>query len=216
MGDASIASPFTSKTPSIAAVVHLVRQGRCTLVTTLQMFKILALNCLVQAYMLSFLSLSGVKQGDQQMTVFGLFIAACFLWISRAQPLEKLSPQRPRAKVFCIPVMLSLMLQFAVHLTCLVAAVSATQVFIDKVDPAMEPDGDFKPNVINTVVFLLSSTMQINTFAANYHGHPFMQSMRENKFMYNTLAAGYVSIFLCVTEVFPPLNDCFELVPLPA
>ena len=43
-----------------------------------------------------------------------------------------------------------------------------------------------------------------------------MQSLRENKFMYNTLAAGYVSIFLCVTEVFPPLNDCFELVPLPA
>jgi cation-transporting ATPase 13A1 len=97
-----------------------------------------------------------VKQGDQQMTVFGMFIACCFLWISRAEPLEKLSARRPQAKVFCAPVMVSLALQFAVHLGSLVAAVSATQVFIDKDDPAMELDGDFKPNVINTVVFLLS------------------------------------------------------------
>lgn len=52
-GDASMASPFTAKAAGIMPCTDIVRQGRATLVTTLQMFKILGLLCLQTAYSLS-------------------------------------------------------------------------------------------------------------------------------------------------------------------
>ncbi|XP_050205184.1 probable manganese-transporting ATPase PDR2 [Mercurialis annua] len=213
LGDASMASPFTAKHASVAPTTDIIRQGRSTLVTTLQMFKILGLNCLATAYVLSVMYLDGVKLGDIQATISGVFTAAFFLFISHARPLPTLSAERPHPNIFCSYVLLSLLGQFAVHLFFLITSVKEAEKHMP--EECIEPDSDFHPNLVNTVSYMVSMMLQVATFAVNYMGHPFNQSIGENKpFRYALLAA--VGFFVVITsDLFRDLNDWLKLVPLP-
>ncbi|KAK9996860.1 hypothetical protein SO802_021546 [Lithocarpus litseifolius] len=213
LGDASMASPFTAKHASVAPTTDIIRQGRSTLVTTLQMFKILGLNCLATAYVLSVMYLDGVKLGDVQATISGVFTAAFFLFISHARPLPTLSAARPHPNVFCSYVLLSLLGQFAIHLCFLISSVNEAEKHMP--DECIEPDSDFHPNLVNTVSYMVSMMIQVATFAVNYMGHPFNQSVSENKpFLYALLAAvGFFTVI--ASDLFRDLNDWLKLVPLP-
>jgi len=215
LGDASIASPFTSKRASIASCVDIIRQGRCTLVTTLQMYQILALNCLISAYSLSVLYLEGVKFGDRQMTVTGILIAIAFYFVSRGKPLARLAPQRPPRSMFTPSLFISLVGQFAIHLFALACCTTLSQAYLP---PDFEVDlkGEFAPNILNTIVFLLSTMQQVSVFLVNYKGEPFMQSITKNKaLLYSLLACAFLMLAACL-EVSPELNQYMELAALPS
>ncbi|GFS45833.1 phosphate deficiency response 2 [Actinidia rufa] len=208
-----MASPFTAKHASVAPTTDIIRQGRSTLVTTLQMFKILGLNCLATAYVLSVMHLDGVKLGDIQATISGVFTASFFLFISHARPLPTLSAERPHPNIFSY-VFLSLLGQFSLS-TCFswFSSVKEAQKYMP--DECIEPDSNFYPNLVNTVSYMVNMMIQVATFAVNYMGHPFNQSITENKpFLYALLAA--VGFFTVITSMlFRDLNDWLKLVPLP-
>ncbi|CAA9996161.1 unnamed protein product [Nesidiocoris tenuis] len=198
-------------------VCHVIKQGRCTLVTTLQMFKILALNALILAYSQSVLYLDGIRFSDMQATLQGLLLAACFLFISRSKPLKVLSKQRPLPNIFNVYTVLTVLLQFAVHFVCLVYLVQQANARSPQKPPKPsfadnEEESEFEPSLLNSTVYMISMALQVSTFAINYRGHPFMESLFENKpFMYIILCST-ASIFALALGAFPDIAYQFEIV----
>lgn len=293
LGDASMAAPLTSKLPTPLSLVDILRQGRCTLVTTHQMFKILAVNSLTLSYQLSVLYLHDVKSGDAQATFAGMSAAAFFLFLSWAKPVNRLSRERPQTTIFNPALLCSIFAQFLTHLAVLITVASmvgvglapptsgnlsnssdltaaaammnattsgggiASSLVIDDltIDPLASQDvlqaklfapavdplaaaaeaassasgisgimasvtgielpvSDFKPNVINTAVFLATTAAQTCTFLVSYHGLPFMEPLHKNTLLSRGAAIVYVVVILGALGISSDLNDYFQLVPL--
>nr|UJH94586.1 Spf1 [Starmerella bombicola] len=213
LGDASCAAPLTSKLRDVDAVVKIIRQGRCTLVTTIQMYKILALNCLVSAYTLSVLFLAGIKMGDGQSVASGLLLSMCSMSVSRGRVCEKLSKERPQPGIFNKYIMGSILGQFAVHITTLVIV----RQWVHEFEPprVIDLDKKFEPSLLNTAMYLLQIVQEISTFAVNYQGRPFREAISENKGMYYGILGCLGLAFSGATEFFPELNEALSLVPMP-
>ncbi|KAJ5094361.1 hypothetical protein N7456_010222 [Penicillium angulare] len=212
LGDASCAAPFTSKLANVIAIPNILRQGRCTLVATIQMYKILALNCLISAYSLSVIYLDGIKFGDGQVTISGMLMSVCFLSISRAKSVEGLSKERPQPGIFNFYIIGSILGQFAIHIVTLIYLSN----YVYKIEPRddnVDLEGEFEPSLLNSAIYLLQLIQQISTFSINYQGRPFRESIRENRAMYWGLIAASGVAFSCATEFVPEINEKLRLVP---
>ncbi|EDW85282.1 uncharacterized protein Dwil_GK18444 [Drosophila willistoni] len=223
LGDASIAAPFTSKSSSIMCVNHIIKQGRCTLVTTLQMFKILALNALIQAYCQSVLYIDGVKFSDTQATMQGIFIAACFLFITRSKPLKTLSKVAPLPNIFNFYTISTILTQFAIHFGTLYYLTSEASKLapprVGKVKLYIDMDAEEKtkydPNIVSSTVYIICISLQVATIAVNYKGHPFMESLRSNRMLMYAIGASIALVLLLTTGLAPELTEFFEIIDFP-
>ena len=177
-------------------------------------YQILALNCLISSYSLSVLYLDGIKYGDTQMTAMGMLGSISFMSVSRSKPLDKLSSVRPLTSIFHPALFISLLGQFAIHLTTMMLAVWSVKRHLGE-DFEVDLDGEFKPGLLNTVVFLVSNVQQVTVFVVNLQGRPFMTGLTENRPLLWSLLATFILTFMFASETVPGLNKYFQLVPFP-
>ncbi|XP_063162299.1 probable cation-transporting ATPase 13A4 [Candoia aspera] len=109
--DASVASPFTSKIPTIECVPELIRHGRAALVTSFCMFKYMALYSLASyiGVLLLYWQLSSF--GNYQFLFQDLAITTIIgMTMSLNGPHTRLVPYRPPTQLIAPPLLLSVVL----------------------------------------------------------------------------------------------------------
>lgn len=165
---------------------------------------------------MSALYLIGLKQGDIQMTASGLVTAGLFFFLSQAQPLTKISTEKPPSTIFDRSVMVSIVGQFIVHFFCLLGMLSLCSKYISMEKYSQAPDGKFQPNLINSSFFLLSSMMQVNNFVVNYRGEPFTKSIFENTMLWRSVQILYLLVLILAGGQVEPLNDLLQMASFPS
>lgn len=95
--ESSVASPFTSKNPTIACVPNVIREGRCALVTSVAIFKYMAAYSLVQLASVMILYSIDSNLTDIEYLFIDLFMISVFAFFfgkteSYVGPLVKQTP----------------------------------------------------------------------------------------------------------------------------
>merc|ERR1719267_325232 len=73
-----------------------------------------------------------------------------------------------------------------------------------------------KPNLLNTIVFLVETAQQVAVMLVNYKGRPWMRGATENPGLLYSLALCVLGVVVAAWEIVPQLNEYLGLIALPS
>ncbi|XP_068137274.1 probable cation-transporting ATPase 13A5 [Hyperolius riggenbachi] len=109
--EASVASPFTSKITNIECVSKLLKEGRNTLVISVNLFKYLIVYTMIVLICMLFLFWKRTLLGNFHYLMQDIAISVTvMLTMSLTGPASKLAPYRPAMKLLSPPLLLSVVI----------------------------------------------------------------------------------------------------------
>uniref|UniRef100_A0A8D3DI75 P-type ATPase A domain-containing protein n=1 Tax=Scophthalmus maximus TaxID=52904 RepID=A0A8D3DI75_SCOMX len=192
--EASVASPFTSRTPNISCVPSLIREGRAALITSFCVFKFMALYSIIQYISVTLLysvrtaastinSSFGNTEKSSEFTVASDL--CCLLSCCLLNPAWKeLVSRRPPSGLISGPLLFSVLTQI---LICL-AFQTVTFLWVD--------DHNIQ-NFENTSLFYISSFQYLIVAIVFSKGKPFRQPSYKNwPFVLSALSLYFFLLFI--------------------
>ncbi|XP_070560588.1 polyamine-transporting ATPase 13A3-like isoform X2 [Ptychodera flava] len=182
--EASVASPFTSKTPNISCVPTVIKEGRAALITSFGVFKYMALYSMVQFVSVMILYYIQSNLGDMQFLYVDLVITTTVaVLMGRTEAYPTLVAERPPGSLVAPPILFSLIVQVMITI-----AIQAGAYFCLLAQPSswfipLSPHHKQDENILcfeNTVIFLVSSYQYIIFAVAFSKGKPFRQPIYTN------------------------------------
>ncbi|KAM7409529.1 hypothetical protein PAMA_001151 [Pampus argenteus] len=115
--EASVASPFTSRTPNISCVPSLIREGRAALITSFCVFKFMALYSMIQYISVTLLYSILSNLGDFQFLFIDIAIILLIVFTMSLNPAwQELVSRRPPSGLISGPLLFSVLTQILICL----------------------------------------------------------------------------------------------------
>ncbi|XP_075629131.1 polyamine-transporting ATPase 13A2 isoform X1 [Balearica regulorum gibbericeps] len=180
--EASVASPFTSRAANIECVPAVIREGRCSLVTSFGVFKYMALYSLVQFVSVLLLYTINTNLSDFQFLFFDLIITTTVaVLMGRTGPAQELGVERPQGALISVLVLGSLLLQTALLITVQVLSyfITVSQSWYVPLNSTVTAPQNL-PNYENTVLFCVTGFQYLILAVAMSKGYPFREPLYTN------------------------------------
>ena len=180
--EASIAAGFTSQIPDVSCIYELLREGKCSLTTSIQTFKYMMLYSLIQFICVTLLMIYISYLTDFQFLVSDLFIIFPLEWfLAMTHPHSDLTYEQPVSALLSFPVISSILIQ-----TILVFVFQFVGYQILKKHYDFENICDFDDNDDplpcheNTIIFLIAHFQYLTAALAFSVSKPFRQPIYKN------------------------------------
>ncbi|XP_072475002.1 polyamine-transporting ATPase 13A3 isoform X2 [Notamacropus eugenii] len=235
--EASVASPFTSRTPSIACVPNLIREGRAALITSFCVFKFMALYSIIQYCSVTLLYSILSNLGDFQFLFIDLAIILVVVFTMSLNPAWKeLVAQRPPSGLISGALLFSVLSQIIIsigfqcfgffwvrqqpwyeHWTPHSNACNLSGSFSNSShsDNDTEHDEHNIRNYENTTVFFISCFQYLIVAIAFSKGKPFRQPCYKNGFFVVSVIILYIFIFFIMLHPVTYIDQVLEIVCVP-
>ncbi|XP_065604292.1 polyamine-transporting ATPase 13A3 isoform X2 [Cyrtonyx montezumae] len=237
--EASVASPFTSRTPSISCVPKLIREGRAALITSFCVFKFMALYSIIQYISVTLLYSILSNFGDHQFLFIDLAIILVVVFtMSLNRAWKELVARRPPSGLISGPLLCSVLSQIMI---CLVFQILGflwvrQQPWFERWTPesdacnildatnissahngseTLDDDEHNIRNYENTTLFFISSFQYLIVAIVFSKGKPFRQPCYKNLLFVISLVVLYIFLFFIMLHPTELIDTSFELVCVP-
>jgi cation-transporting ATPase 13A3/4/5 len=198
--EASIAAPFTSKNQNISCLVPLLKEGKSSLVTSIQTFKYMMMYSLIQFISVTLLMVLNSYLSENQFLSVDIFIIIPLaFFIPATGPYKYLTKHHPTDSLISYPVITSILSQtliaFAFQLGAHFLVENMIKDYVNFCLPD-EDDCEILACPDNTAVFLMANIQYLVTAVAFSISKPFKSPIYTN--IYLTLFMLFGLVYSCV------------------
>ena len=210
--ESSIAAHFNSKIKDISCLIDLLKEGKCSLITSIQTFKFMMIYSLIQFFNVFFLTIFNSYFSDFQWLISDIFVIFPLEFlIARTSSYEKLTKDVPEISLVSFPIMISVILNIIIILFFQIFSIfllkindwylNFCEVFEEKVFACYE----------NNVLFLIGMIQYYFAAICFCVDKPYRKKMFSNKGLILYLS---FSLFLCVYMILFPAGWIKKIVPI--